>query len=598
MANKMSPSSTVCPKDPMTATLLVGQTPQKITTSQSTAVEVLLHRCHFNWADEVEDSIAKADVATGVYPITDMSTPDIRCYFPRMAKPTEAVWPQPYTPRASRFQPSLPTLEEESDEDLDEQENPKSISWSLPVEDFGHPLRRVHSNSQDYARRRGAISPRFNRPLSTIFEEDEDEDEDENDHTGSYQHTTSEDEEASHSSDDEPFPDEETDTESVVSGDDEYDAAVQQCFDDIYDDRYGRIAANNSIHHFSWAGYPVTHRSTTSPSDSLALIMSDPKVPRGSNKYRGQAMLNNAFPLVDPVIVFMDGIDDSMFELRGSKLAKASAGRAYKFYSPHGLWLDDSNEHSDVRYDSGCLDTYESGKAVVGNGFYGEGAIRPISQWIGKRQEIFEASDKSHSLPRKSTWKPKPSPLSQCETLTPVKLPSQKNALLESPFPIQCDALRPTVMPRQTSWRIEASYVNRCDMITPIEPQYTTDWPTRPPPLAQHNTAGPAKPRGSKAMQPISSSSLQRESESVVENPQKRLTKPQKKARKSRTTIPRSQATTACNDTHHEYFSFPTPVFRRSRMRQVGKAVMTVLRKGVVYLHNIAKKPGVARGAY
>ncbi|CAI7664726.1 unnamed protein product [Penicillium bialowiezense] len=541
MANKMISPDTVCTNDPITVMSTFDQAPQKDINSHSTAFEDLLHPCHFNWADEVEDSIAKAEAKTEVFPRTNMSTSDIRCYFPRVARPTEAVWPQPYTPKASRFQPTLPTIIEESDEDLDKQENTKTTYSPLPVEEFGYPLRRVYSTSQEYLPRPGAISPRFNLSLSTISEEDEDEE-----HHADYKsQITYGGDELFDSSDEESFSDEGSDTETIDSSGDEYDDAVQECFDEIYDDRYSRVAADSSIHHFNWAGYPVSRRSTTSPSESLALIMSDPKVPRGSSKYRSQAILNNAFLLVDPVIMFMDGIDKSIFKLRGSKLANASAGRVYKFYSPHGLWLDDANEPSDVRYDSGFLDTYQSSKATVGNGFYGESAIRPISNWMDKRNAIFEASDKHHGLPRKNTWKPKPSPLSQCETSAPVKLPLRNNGLLELPFMIQCDEIKPTVMPRKNSWRLEASSTDRWELITPAEPLQTAAWLTRPSSSTQCKTTKPTGLRGSKSLQLSSPISTQSRLHSVVENSHKSQTKPEKRFRKWRTTIPRSQATTA-----------------------------------------------------
>lgn len=287
--------------------------------------------------------------------------------------------------------------------------------------------------------------------------------------------------------------DDTADSDAITYPDDE-SRILQSYFDAIYIYRDDLITEDDNIHHFSWTGHRVYHYSATSPSESLAIILATPKVPHGTNKWRMQAVLTSALPFIDPVVVFLDGDDENVFQLRGSELIKALTGQVLKFYSPHGLWMEDPSDSSDITtYDTGTLDTYRAPGLAIGNGFYGVGPIRPVSNWIDQRLEAFEKLNRFDKIPRMRTWQAKPSPLRECQTI----------------------------------------------MISEVPRKLT-------PPPAKH-------------------------------------------VRKSRSTIPRSKATTATNDnTQHVYVSFSPPVFRSSKTKEFAKTVMTGIRKGLEYLRRLA----------
>lgn len=542
--------------------------------------EDLLSPCSFDWADDVEDSINSSDSASETaarlgnlvdqttrkcrFPLADLSTPDIRDYFLPLAKPSEAVWPRSHPlrgPRAPQYQPTLPTIPEEDPDNCKGNHTPRPAS-PTPGKKSGYPLCRHHSSTSEVnLLRRRSVTSTFTQSLSTILEEEDDS------YLDFSEQTPWEDESSSDSSDDESWSDDESDDETISQGDADSESFAQQCVNGLYADRERHIARDDGTHHFSWGGYPVSHYSATRPSESLAIIQSDPKVPRGSNKFRVRAIINNAFPLVDPVIVFMNGIDDTLFQLGGSQLANASEGNVSKFYSPHGSWLDDANEISDATtYDAGSMAMYEATGAVIGNGFYGASDIRPVSNWMEKRREIFEASSKCRRRPRKSTWWPRLSPLSQCETAKADALPCNSSFQQVPSASTECELTTPKELPQNNISLTKPSIPSQFDIIQPMGVSLTQNGQRDSPALSQCETATPVEV-------------VKRSSPKLKKNPWK-----------PRTTIRRSQATTARSDTQHEYVSFPAPVFRRSRTKQAIKAVMGVIRRGVVFLHGLAKR--------
>lgn len=177
------------------------------------------------------------------------------------------------------------------------------------------------------------------------------------------------------------------------------------------------------IHHYNFMGQPVYEASATSPSDSLAVIMSGPKVPEAQEDLRVQSILRRANMFVDPVILNLYGIDESILLQRGFALRRATTGRVSTFYSPHGTWMGDNSEQTAFNVcDTGDVYTYVSDDVAVGNGFIGRGCIASREDWLRMRDERMSPLGRGR-LPRKMTWSPKASPLCQSKTLVsePVK---------------------------------------------------------------------------------------------------------------------------------------------------------------------------------
>lgn len=452
---------------------------------------------------------AKQRVKGWKFPATYHSTPDIRNYFRPVPKPIETTYSRSdpgYGPTASDLL-SLPVvIKEDWDTQLVEKQTTDTACssspfkhsvtrWRLPTGPlFWPPLQYRHLSKNQP----------FHSSLSTIVEEDFEDYRHEpgNPSLVGVEHPVSvlpEQPQNYAVSSDLMVPystesefDYKVDSDTIPWHDDEYEILQSYC-DAIYIYRDNLITEDAAIHHFSWTGHRVYHYSATSPSESLAIILATPKVPHGTNIWRMQAVLTSALPFIDPVVVLLDGTDENVFQLRGSELIKALTGQVLKFYSPHGLWMEDPNDSSDITtYDTGTLNTYQAPGLAIGNGFYGIGRIRPVSNWIDQRLEAFEKLNRLDKLPRRRTWHSKPSPLRECQTITIPETPR-----------------KPTPLP------------------------------------AEH-------------------------------------------VRKSRSTIPRSKATTASNNTRHVYVSFPPPVFRFSKTKAFAKTVMTGIRKGLEYLRRLA----------
>ncbi|KAJ5266050.1 hypothetical protein N7524_007068 [Penicillium chrysogenum] len=197
---------------------------------------------------------------------------------------------------------------------------------------------------------------------------------------------------------------------------------AQQAINNIFADRQAWIEADEEIHHFNWMGLRVYTHSSTSPSESLAIIFAKPKSLQGSAMWRVHSVLNRAVCFIDPVLVVLDDTDESLLELRGSELVRASTGCVFKFYSPHGSWLEDPNDSSEgTTTDFGNARTYEAADLVIGNGFVESAAIPSVCQWAEARHKACDV----HGIqrPRRMTWERKPSPLRHCETISPEIIP-------------------------------------------------------------------------------------------------------------------------------------------------------------------------------
>ncbi|KAJ5120506.1 uncharacterized protein N7515_009894 [Penicillium bovifimosum] len=320
----------------------------------------------FDWAEDVEEALAAANQATAI-PRNMPSPPDRPC------------GPIPWAERDSHF------------DDLEPAQPPGFMTrfgfheLLSTIEEEGEPI-NGRSSSEVQAMDSGTTSAT------------------EDDWSGSSDVTSPT------SSIEEPLLPNGESTSQCPSDTEEAAAAAlaQTNLTSIFADRQLWIDFDRDIHHFNWMGLrSYTHYSTT-PSESLAIILSKPKDLQGSDKLRRQAVLNQAMHHIDPVIVRLHGPDDNLIDLRGSALARESQGRVHKFYSPHGRWLNDQRDTTDACIDTGSIDIYGATRFAVGNGFVESSCIPSVHEWMESKPEV---SGGLESLPRKSTWKAKPSPL-------------------------------------------------------------------------------------------------------------------------------------------------------------------------------------------
>ena len=351
----------------MAATTQGNQDPNICDNSRDSVSDGLLSPCHFDWADDVEDSLhgASSSLAHQVD------------YYAPTAKTYQAVWPishPHYKPNLSSFQPPLDAISEEVWNDSNGwiEETP-NVESSLCGNEPPTSTPQSLSSYSDY--RVPLINGEVVMEVSSPY------------------------------------------------GDTNYYDEAQESVNRIFEDRDAFIEMDPRIHHFNWVGQSVYGHSTTSPSDSLAIIMATPKNIKPTCALGVRAVLNCAIQYVDPVIVVLDDTDANMLQLRGAKLAKVFEGRVYKFYSPHGRWMEDGRDSSDdTTTDFGRIKTYEGDQFAIGNGFVKSSTIRSLGQWLN---EIPTAPEGIRGLPRKKTWKPQPSPLSQCETIPVSEIPQE-----------------------------------------------------------------------------------------------------------------------------------------------------------------------------
>ncbi|KAI2732361.1 hypothetical protein CBS147332_1500 [Penicillium roqueforti] len=342
-------------------------------STQRASSDELLRRCDFDWAEDVEDAATNDNSHMP-------TTPDPLGYPLPKADIHNEIYPTTRYLRYPNYKPSLPTVYEEV---WDE-----TLGWV-------HGTQDITSSSSE-----------------RIFTDSDDDTTDLSTYEGS------------------PINDELAQNMFTVNSEPDLHLAAQQSINNIFGDRQTWINADAGIHHFNWMGLRVYTRSSTSPSDSLAIILAKPKKPQGGAMWRVYSVLNRATQYIDPVLVFLDHQDESLFELRGSELVRASAGRVFKFYSPHGMWMEDSSDtNDDITTDFGNTQTYEATGLAVGNGFVESSAIRSLSQWTECRDEASEAAERSSRFPRRRTWERKPSPLRQCESIKDSEYPEASSSL-------------------------------------------------------------------------------------------------------------------------------------------------------------------------
>jgi hypothetical protein len=183
--------------------------------------------------------------------------------------------------------------------------------------------------------------------------------------------------------------------------------------------RDSAVSHDENIHHFNWFGDAVYPPSSTTPAESLAIIFSGPKVPKENDKLRIASILRRAYQYLDPVVVSFERTKKRFLKRRGSSLQNAAEGHVFKFYTPHGRWMVDSDVlHSElILRDSGTQDDYLGSKFSVGNGFQSSSLIPTRSNWRLARRKIIRS--RQHSSPRKNNWcPPPPSPLRQSMSLS------------------------------------------------------------------------------------------------------------------------------------------------------------------------------------
>ncbi|KAJ5412831.1 hypothetical protein N7465_005136 [Penicillium sp. CMV-2018d] len=329
-------------------------------STQAASSNDLLRRTNFDWAEDVEDTVAKGNLPMAMPKTINYRVPETAWYDESFPTPSHTPTPQ--------FQPSCPTLYEEVWDEL----------WG-----WAH----------------GTADSTLSSPEETQTE---------------FNETTS-----ASSCYEGPLPKDEVSRERLTpNAETEVYSIAQQSVDNIFADRQAWIEADEEIHHFNWMGVRAYTHSATSPSDSLAIILASPKNPKGSATWRILSLLNRAGDYIDPVIVLLDDIDNDLFELQGSELVRASTGRVFKYYSPHGRWMDDPRDPSDeTTTDFGDVRTYDAPDLAIGNGFVESSAIRSVSQWAESRNQACD--DSWGGLPRRLGLEPKPSPLRQCESILP-----------------------------------------------------------------------------------------------------------------------------------------------------------------------------------
>ncbi|KGO60652.1 hypothetical protein PEX2_088340 [Penicillium expansum] len=334
-------------------------------STQSALSEDLLRRCNFDWAEDVEDAVADHNLPMNAIPKSlHYRAPGMSWY--------DEPFPTPNHVPTPRFQPSFSTLYEEVWDELWGWAHGTSDSASSSSKEAESDLRETTSASSSY---------------------------------------------------DEPFHNDEFHREQLTpTADSDVYSVAQQSVDNIFADRQAWIEADEDLHHFNWMGVGTYTHSSTTPSHSLAIILAKPKNPQGSATWRILSLLNRAGEYIDPVLVLMDGTDNALFDLRGSELVRASTRRVFKFYSPHGTWLEDPSDSSEeTTTDFGDVRTYDALDLAIGNGFVESSAIRSVSQWTASRNEACDAS--WGQPPQRKTWERKPSPLSQCQSILPETLP-------------------------------------------------------------------------------------------------------------------------------------------------------------------------------
>ncbi|KAL4872595.1 hypothetical protein BDV12DRAFT_193317 [Aspergillus spectabilis] len=149
------------------------------------------------------------------------------------------------------------------------------------------------------------------------------------------------------------------------------------------------------IHHFNWHGQPVYTHSATPPDISLWVILSDPPNLNSValRPIRKQTLIRNAMCYVDPVVVhYNHGVPEDYagdIPRCTAGLLRFAKGRTFKFYSPHGCWVNDAREReARTKRDEGDADFYYAPNTRVRNGFIDCHIIKPCQMWELRRRVI------------------------------------------------------------------------------------------------------------------------------------------------------------------------------------------------------------------
>lgn len=168
-----------------------------------------------------------------------------------------------------------------------------------------------------------------------------------------------------------------------------------------YRKAYLQADSDGIIHHFNWFGAPVYGHNPTPPAVSLLFLLASPKVPPSGHEWRYVSIMKRAMVFVDPVIVYVENGWEDMCK-RGFDLVRWSTGRVYKFYSPHGKWVEDVKDLEEFPVlDDGDLLNYASDNTLAGNGFIEQFSIRSRSQWVKSRDECFHLAHRQQKSRRK-----------------------------------------------------------------------------------------------------------------------------------------------------------------------------------------------------
>ncbi|KGO65272.1 hypothetical protein PITC_072650 [Penicillium italicum] len=195
------------------------------------------------------------------------------------------------------------------------------------------------------------------------------------------------------------------------------------------------------IHHWNWFGHAVYAPSATPPAVSLAFMQARPKAPKGRDELRVISILNRALHQIDPVILRIDGGNEGLLQMHGSKLIEACDGHTYTYYSPHGKWLsDDFSMRRMIVPDAGASvvpgNAIINGEFVIGNGIFENGPLICRNEWMDWRDNLVAAAQKPACSPRRLTWKPTPSKfliesMASKKRSPPNRVPSYSFAPLE-----------------------------------------------------------------------------------------------------------------------------------------------------------------------
>lgn len=204
----------------------------------------------------------------------------------------------------------------------------------------------------------------------------------------------------------------------------------EQIAQSVFAKRDWDVRRDNDIHHYNWLGEPVYQSSSTSPSDSLAVIQGQPKLHKAKDSLRIQTIMYRALEFVDPIVMILEEKDQQILQLRGTDLARASCGKVCKYYTPHGKWTTDGQDAAEIITDHGSLSIYKRSNLAVGNNLVDHDLIQSPQEWLNSWYAALSAAEATTNLPRKMSWKPRRTSLQQVQVQ-----PEPNNATQTQPPP-------------------------------------------------------------------------------------------------------------------------------------------------------------------